>query len=185
MNTSATTYEERRGRAALAALHYPWAQLGYAVAFRPGRAGVLGATNSRQRLVTIFVRRSESEVQLRATIGHELGHVLDFTHGSGPRRTRYRHIRGIGARSWYPCDRCNDLASPAGDFAEVFAYWLTGGDFQSRLRAAPTAAELRRLQPLFTDVGADAAGPATEAAPSPSPSCTVTEVPGATLTRCG
>ena len=165
---------EQRGRAALASLRYDWRRLGYEVRFRPYRGGQLGLADGAARVITVFVRPGQSELSLRATVAHELGHALDFEHGTEQRRRTYREVRGLGsASSWYPCQRCDDLASPAGDFAEVFAAWLVGnGDFRSRLGPPPTAAQLRRLTPLFHPAAPSRrpAGTRPSAAPSPASS---------------
>ena len=154
---------EQRGRAALDSLRYDWRALGYRVVFRPYAGGSLGTANRRARLITVYVKRAQSEQSLRVTIAHELAHALDFEHGTTVRRDSYRRLRGLsGTGSWFPCSGCNDLASPAGDFAEVFALWLAGpGDFRSQLKPAPDARQLADLVPLFQ---------LPRATPSPSPS---------------
>lgn len=167
---------QQRGEAALAALRFPWQELAYAVHFAPYTGGTLGLASARTRTITVFVKPGQDEGELRTTIAHELGHALDHVHGTSARREEYRRLRGLSPHtSWYPCDRCSDFASPAGDFAEVFAAALVGtGDFRSRLAPAPTADELRRLAPLLSlPVEAPAASrPASPPAPAPSPSPT-------------
>ena len=140
----------QRGADALASLDFPYRALGYRIVFAAGRSGELGVTNSRLRRITIFVREGQSDLSLRATVAHELGHALDFSYGSEDRHRRYRDIRGLAGGSWYPCSRCDDLASPAGDFAEVFAASLVGGgDFRSRLVGPPSTGQLRALADLL------------------------------------
>jgi hypothetical protein len=172
----ATPALQLRGEQALRSLRYDWRALGYTIRFEPYTGGTLGTTHRTRRLITIHVKRGQSELSLRATIAHELGHALDFTHGTTQRRQRYRQVRGLSPHSpWFPCNRCDDLGSPAGDFAESFAAWLFGaGDFRGRLRPAPTAAELRQLAPLFalpapTEVGSQPAAPSPAPSPSPAP----------------
>ena len=159
---------EQRGRAALAALGYPWQSLGYRVVFRPYSGGLLGHADPRDRTVTVYVKPAQDETELRATIAHELGHVLDFVHGTEDRRRRYRELRGLpGSSAWFPCAGCDDLASPAGDWAEVFAAHLVGtGDFRSRLAGPPSAQDLQRLAPLFA-VPAPPPPPPAQAEPEP------------------
>lgn len=141
----------QRGAAALASLAFPYRDLGYRVVFTAGRSGELGVTNSRDRRITIFVRPGQTDLSLRATLAHELGHALDFRYGSEDRHRRYREIRGLPGGQWYPCSRCDDFASPAGDFAEVFAASLVGtGDFRSRLAGPPSPTQLRALAELLT-----------------------------------
>lgn len=161
---------ERRGSQALQSLQYPWRDLGYSVEFREYQGGQLGSANSRTKRIVIYVKRSQSEQSLRATIAHELGHALDFEHATVARRDDYRVIRRIDRRAqWYPCDRCSDYASHAGDWAEVFAYWLAGpGDFRSRVAGPPTRDQLQRLAPLFR-IPSEQAQPGASPRPSPSP----------------
>lgn len=164
---------EDRGRAALASLDYDWRALGYSVVFRPYDGHGLGSANRATRLITVYVRRGQSALSLRVSLAHELGHALDFEHGTQERRNAYSRIRGLDpSRAWFPCNRCNDYASPAGDFAEVFAAWLVGpGDFRSRLAGPPTAQQLRELGPLFAlpRPARAVASPAAEPTPAPTP----------------
>ena len=165
---------QQRGAAALHALDYDWRALGYQVRFEPYTGGRLGRIQRAQRQITVYVRRGQSDLSVRTSLAHELGHALDFEHGTPERRDRYRALRGLSPRgAWFPCDRCDDLGSPAGDFAEVFASWLVGpGDFRSRLKGPPDASQLRALAPLFT-VAHRAADP-TQPAPTPTPTPTPT-----------
>jgi hypothetical protein len=160
-----------RGRAALAALDYDWRALGYRVVFAGYTGGELGSANRRTRTITIRVRPSQSELSLRTTIAHELGHALDFEHGTSERRDAYRRIRGLpGGTPWFPCSGCDDFRSPAGDFAEVFATWLVGpGDFRSRLKGRPSEQDLRRLDGLLRLPARPAARPEPAAEPQPEP----------------
>jgi hypothetical protein len=163
---------EQRGREALDALHYPWQDLGYAIRFRAGGGGsLLGVTDSRTRTITIFVRPGQSDLSLRATVAHELGHALDFVTGDDTQRRRYLELRGLPPdTTWFPCDRCSDYASGAGDWAEVFALWLVGpGDFRSELAGPPDAATLERIRVLFTPPSQRRAEPPPQPSPTPSP----------------
>lgn len=173
-----------RGRAALAALDYPWAQLGFSVRFVPWDGGpLLGQTEYATRRITVFVQPRQSELSLRATVAHELGHALDVRTGDAAQRSRYLQLRGVPADTpWYPCDRCDDFASPAGDWAEVFALWLAGpGDFHSALAAAPDDGGLRDIARLFAPPSARAPAAADSPAPPPAPSPTPAPSPSPTL----
>jgi hypothetical protein len=59
--------------------------------------------------------------------------------------------RGIDPRTpWYGCSRCADFATPAGDFAEVYAQWATGASSnRSQLSGDPGRAELAGLASRF------------------------------------
>ena len=145
---------------ALDAVPSRWRTLGYAVRFEPyTRSTGLGVTNSRTRTITVYVKERQATNELRATIGHELGHALDFGFATVEKRAEYRRIRGLATDTpWYPCDGCDDLSSPAGDWAEVFAAFLTGtSDFRSRLAGPPTRAQLDSLAPVFREPGSDGA----------------------------
>ncbi len=150
---AAATIQER-GEAALALISYPWPELGYRVIFTGGRAGVLGETNSTMRTITIYIRDGQTSLQLARTIAHEMGHALDFSHTTIAEARQYLAVRGLNydVRDWYPtCDGCTDFGSPAGDFAETFAYYLFGpGDFRSLIGAEPTADQLSQLTGIFS-----------------------------------
>ncbi len=150
-NTSGSTDAQTRGRQALASLDYPVRELGYAVEFRDYTGGTLGTANSRTKRIVVYVKRSQSHQSLRVTIAHELGHALDYEHATVERRRDYRTIRRLSPSArWYPCSGCSDYASHAGDWAEVFAYWLAGpGDFRSEVTGPPSEEQLRRLTPIF------------------------------------
>jgi hypothetical protein len=140
-----------RGTRAYAALHYDVTLLGYTVVFQPGVGGLLGLTDAGSRTITVYVRTRMSDVVLSHTIAHEIGHALDFTRGTALTHARYLATRRLGGTlAWFGCGSCTDYATPAGDWAEVFATWLAGpGDFRSQLAGPPSAAELRALTPLF------------------------------------
>ena len=139
------------GEQALALIDYPWESLGWTVEFKPGRSGYLGLALGPKRRVEIFVRDTHGVTDVAHTLAHELGHVVDLTYGIEYRRSEYRRMRGLSPDpEWFGCDACSDYATPAGDFAEVFEYWLLGGgDYRSQLAGPPTAAELEILSTLF------------------------------------
>ena len=168
-----SAHAQQRGEQALASLRYPWRELGYAVEFRDYQGGTLGTANSRTKRIVIYVKRDHSQDALRVTIAHELGHALDFEHATTGRRHDYRDIRGLSQSArWYPCDGCTDYRSHAGDWAEVFAFWLAGpGDFRSEVAGPPNREQLRRLTPLFQVPRAQSA-PAPSPTASPRPSAT-------------
>lgn len=160
---------------ALDSLGYPWQELGYDIRFVPYTGGLLGLADPATRTITVFVKPTSSVQALRVVLAHEIGHALDNRTGSAEQRARYRELRGIPADlPWYPCDRCDDFDSPAGDFAEVFAAWLVGAtDFRSRVAPLPTPEELRRLVPLFAPPSSRTTQPQPpqpQPAPSPRPS---------------
>jgi hypothetical protein len=143
---------EQRGQQALATINYPWQQLGYTISFEPGRETYLGLTESGSRIIHIFVRDNESLDTLARTIGHEMGHALDFSMTSDDERAQYIAIRGINATvdTWYGCDACEDYSTAAGDWAETFQYFLFGpGQYYSKMGPPPSAAQLSQLSAIF------------------------------------
>ena len=141
------------GQAALALIRYPWRDLNVTVAFLPQRRGVLGKTFPDRSRIEMYVRPNQTATQLAYMLAHEIGHMVDWRYGSSSRRAQWKQLRGIpAAMTWYgnAFSGGDDLATPAGDFAETFAYWLIGPvDYKSRLAPPPTAAQLDRLKPLF------------------------------------
>jgi hypothetical protein len=154
---------EARARAALDALDYPWQELGYRIRFEAHPGGsTAGLTDPSTRTITVYVRDGQSDLSLRATLAHEIAHALDLVTGDAAQRADYLERRGLPPDTpWFPCDRCDDLATGAGDWAEVFAYWLVGpGDFRSRLAGPPSPEVLQSLAPLFAPPSARARRPA-------------------------
>lgn len=146
-------WEHRRGTAMLAQIGYPYWGLSFTIRFHAARDGYLGYTSYSDRLIVIYVRpcSQESDVVLRHTIAHEIGHAVDYAFADDTRRARWKRLRGIAAVTpWYGCSACTDYDTPAGDFAEAFAYWQAGpGGFRSDMAGPPTAAQLRAVNALF------------------------------------
>jgi hypothetical protein len=142
----------QRGQRVLASLHYNWQRMGYRIVFLPERQGYLGFTDGGTKTVTIWVRRSETDLVLAHSIAHELGHVLDFTQGSAAKHAAYLTLRNLSPTTgWYGCNGCTDYRTPAGDWAEVFAYWLAGpGDFRSQMGPPPSAVRMKAIAQLYT-----------------------------------
>lgn len=165
---------QQRVQEALGSLSYPWQELGWDIRFEPYTGGLLGLADPATRQITIFVKSRSTVQELRVVLAHEIAHALDDRYPE--QRARYRALRGIPAdTAWFPCGGCEDFASPAGDFAEVFAAWLVGAtDFRSQVAPLPDDDQLRDLSPLFAPPSARmpaAAEPAPQRPrPSPSPS---------------
>jgi len=146
-------WQQRRGAAALASLSAGAERTGFTVGFAPARQGYLGLTHLQERRIEVFVRGCDvqSEELLRHVMAHELGHAYDTTHGTAAARAAYQAARGIPASTpWYGCSGCTDFATPAGDFAEVYAQWARGSaDNRSELAGDPGPAELAALASQF------------------------------------
>jgi hypothetical protein len=146
-------WQQRRGAAALASLRHGAERTGFRVEFGPGRNGYMGLTYLHERRIEVFVRSCDRQADglLRHVIAHELGHAYDTTHGTAATRAAWQAARGIPASTpWYGCSGCTDFATPAGDFAEVYAQWLRGSpDNRSELSGDPGPAELDILARQF------------------------------------
>ena len=116
-----------------------------------------GFADGPAKVVTIWVRPTDSQAKLRIVLAHELGHVLDYTTLSKRGRVTYLALRQRGGSRapWYPANGTTDFASPAGDFAEVYAlYRAGGGDFRSTFAPQPNAAQLSALASFFAGLEA-------------------------------
>lgn len=146
-------WQQRRGQAAAAQLRYVAATRTLPVEFRAARAGVLGMADLHAGSVDVYVKTcaTQSDELLRHVIAHELGHVLDELTMTEERRAAWLAARGIPAGTpWYGCSACEDFATPAGDFAEVYAQWATGETRNhSALAAAPASGDVERLAEQF------------------------------------
>lgn len=141
-----------RGQAALAMLNYPWQTLGYDIVFLPGRPYYRAMTYFDEKRIEVYVRPGDELERIAFDLAHEIGHAVDYTYGTQERRSRWLQLRGIAAGTpWYGCSGCEDFATPAGDFAETFAYWQVGTawQFSSRMAPLPGSAELNALTPLM------------------------------------
>ncbi len=150
---SGAGWEQRRGEAALASLRGGAERTGFTVAFEPAKSGYLGLTHLQERRIDLHVRscEKESDELLRHVMAHELGHAWDTTRMTDARRAAYQAARGIPASTpWYGCSGCTDFATPAGDFAEVYAQWARGvTSNRSELAGDASPSELAALASGF------------------------------------
>jgi hypothetical protein len=146
-------WQQRRGQAALASLRAGAERTGFRVSFSGARKGYLGLTHLHERRIELFVRSCDvqSDALLRHVMAHELGHAYDTTHMTSAKRAAYMAARGIPASTpWYGCSGCTDFATPAGDFAEVYAQWARGGgENRSRMGGTPGPQALAALAAQF------------------------------------
>lgn len=143
-------WEQRRGEAALARIAFDPAALGWEIRFLPERPGYYGMTYRSEQRIDIWVRPDQSLDLLTHVVAHEMGHAVDLTWNDDARRNEYLQLRGLGSRSWFTCDGCTDFSTPAGDFAEVFAYWAVGQtDFRSTLGPPPSPEQYPQLERFF------------------------------------
>jgi hypothetical protein len=150
---SGTGWQQRRGAAALATLKGGAARTGFRVEFAPARKGYMGLTHLEERRIEVFVRAcgTQSDALLRHVVAHELGHAYDTTRMTTATRHAWMAARGIPAGTdWYGCSGCTDFATPAGDFAEVYAQWARGASSnRSEIAGDVAPARLAQLATQF------------------------------------
>ena len=147
---------EERGRAAYASLGRRLPS-GWVMRFDVYTSTWQGFADGGTKVVSIWVKASDTQDKLRITIAHEMGHVLDYTTLTAHDRGRYLALRGRSGTTvpWYPRNGTSDYASPAGDFAEVYALYRAGsGDFRSTFAPQPTSTQLSSLASFFADLEA-------------------------------
>lgn len=146
-------WEQRRGQAALASVKGGAARTGFRVEFKGARSGYMGLTHLNERRIEMFVRScaAQSAELLRHVMAHELGHGYDTTRNDAATRRAWLLARGIPLSTpWYGCSGCSDFATPAGDFAEVYAQWARGASSnRSKLAGDVPPAQLAALARQF------------------------------------
>ncbi|MEO7836636.1 MAG: hypothetical protein ABIS21_03215 [Acidimicrobiales bacterium] len=162
-----------KGAAAQEMIRYPWRDLDYAVEFTGPRRGVLGLTYIGRGLIRIYVRPCQSIESVATVFAHEVGHAVDDRHMTPAERGEYLAVRGISG-AWFGCNGCTDYATPAGDFAEVFALGHgPAGPFRSLMRVdggrkrQPSPEELAELERFFDPNDATTTTVATTTTASP------------------
>jgi hypothetical protein len=140
-------FPKDRKQAVLSLIHYPWEDLGYNVVFMGSRLGYRAMTLTARRRIEVYVRPGEDFTLQAYDLAHELGHAFDLKNNDDESRRKWCKLRGINPSTpWFGCDACPDYATPAGDFAETFAYLLLGpGNFHSMMAPAPLADQISDL----------------------------------------
>lgn len=147
-------WQQRRGQAALDSLRPgAAARTGFRIEFKGARTGYMGLTHLNERRIEMFVRAcgTQSDELLRHVMAHELGHAYDTVRNNAAIRASWMATRGIPASTpWYGCSGCTDFATPAGDFAEVYAQWARGASTnRSQLAGDVPPAQLSALAKQF------------------------------------
>ena len=147
-------WQARRGQAALDSLRPgAAARTGFRIEFKGARSGYMGLTHLNERRIEMFVRAcgTQSDELLRHVMAHELGHAYDTVRNNAAIRAAWQAARGIPAATpWYGCSGCTDFATPAGDFAEVYAQWARGASSnRSQLAGDVPPAQLAALAARF------------------------------------
>jgi hypothetical protein len=147
-----TGWQQRRGAAALASLQHPTAA-GVTISFLPGGGALKGMTYYDTHHVDVYVASCSRETAalLQHVVAHEMGHAWDSVHMTDDLRAKYLAARGIPAGTpWFGCNKCQDFATPAGDFAETYAQWQRGAsDSRSTIARPATPAQLAELGAEF------------------------------------
>ena len=128
-------------------IRYPWEELGFKIIFMGPRLGYRAMTLTAKRRIEVYLRPGESVSQQAYDLAHELGHAFDLKYNDDARRRQWRQLRGIKISApWFGCDACPDYATPAGDFAETFAFLLLGpGNFHSLIAPLPGVEKVSEL----------------------------------------
>jgi hypothetical protein len=139
--------EKDRRQLVLALIHYPWQDLGYSVVFMGSRLGYRAMTLTAPHRIEIYVRPGEDPMYQAFDLAHELGHAFDLKYNDEGHRRKWRELRGIKPSTpWFGCNACPDYSTPAGDFAETFAYLLLGpGNYHSQMAPAPRPDQIAGL----------------------------------------
>jgi hypothetical protein len=146
-------WEQRRGQAALDSLRRPGDAARFTVEFKPAHPTYQGLATVHERRLEVFVRPCDrvSMSLLRHVVAHEIGHLVDGDRMTDGLRAEYLAVRGIPAGTpWYGCNGCADFATPAGDFAEVYAQWQRGAsDNRSQMAPPPSSGQLAEIAARF------------------------------------
>jgi hypothetical protein len=144
---SRPNFDKNRKEAVLSLIHYPWEDLGFKVVLKGSRLGYRAMTLTGRQRIELYVRPGENAWMQAFDLAHEFGHAFDLKYNNGNRHRKWCELRGIDPSTpWFGCDACPDYGTPAGDFAETFAYLLLGpGSYHSTMAPAPKADQVQEL----------------------------------------
>jgi hypothetical protein len=137
---------------ALSMIAFPWQQLKYDIVFMPPRPGFRAMTFPKAHKIEVYARPLDEPGLVAYDIAHEIGHAIDMTFNTKETRKKWMVLRGIDpATPWFGCSRCSDYNTPAGDFAETFAFLMFGAErFAGRIAPPPTPEQIPLLTPFFS-----------------------------------
>ena len=140
-----------RNDEALALISFPWQHLNYNIVFMAPKPGLRAMIFPNDRRIEVYARPNDGSRVLAYDIAHELGHAIDLTFNNSERRKQWMEARGISPDTpWFGCSGCSDFKTPAGDFAETFAFLLLGpGNFSGKIASVPTAEQIPTLKAFF------------------------------------
>lgn len=125
---------------------------GWTVSFEGPRRGYKGSTYPARRRIEVYVRPGQGPADIAHVLAHELGHAIDVTYFTDAERAAFNSLRGRHpGHGWWVGPGGNDFASGSGDWAECFAWMVTGGrgGFFSRLGSPPDAAQQRQMRAIL------------------------------------
>ena len=140
-------FERDRATAVFSLIRYPWQGLGYEIVFMGFRPGYRAMTLTAKHRIEIYIRPEENPMDQAYDLAHELGHAFDLKYNNDERRRKWCELRGIKPSTpWFGCDACPDYRTPAGDFAETFAFLLLGpGNYHSLMAPIPRMDQVEEL----------------------------------------
>ncbi len=136
--------------AVLAALGFDPARYapGWTITWAGSRPDIRGIADPNSRTITIYLRAGLSAANMAYVLAHELGHAVNYDRFPGG-SDEWMAARGLGG-AWYS-GTYSDTSTPAGDWAEAFAWTVTGGatgEWYSRLGSPPDAAQQALVRAL-------------------------------------
>jgi hypothetical protein len=136
---------------ALELIPIAWQGLGFEIVFMPPRPGFRAMTLPSKHRIEVYARPQDDLQLLAYDIAHEIGHAIDVTYNTTETRRQWMLARGIDPKTqWFGCDRCSDYNTPAGDFAETYAFLLRGPKyFRGKIAPPPTADQIQQLSALI------------------------------------
>jgi hypothetical protein len=122
------------------------------------RLGLLGETNPAEQVIVLYVRPHGSLRRAARVYAHELGHAYDFALLTDDDRLAWMAQRGLTGDWGNTCPSgqlCDDLARPAGDWAEAVGEVLVPatGMWACLLGDAPTDDEAALLRSILARHG--------------------------------
>ena len=120
------------------------------IEFWPAQSERRGKTIKEERLIEVYVHEDQRPEDLAHAVAYELGRAVDAVYNDGRQRLNWLEMRGIGGQCpWLNGDGADDPTVGAGDFADSFAHWQSGGRMStSQLAGPPTGEQLNLLSEL-------------------------------------
>jgi len=123
---------------------------GWIVEFWPARSNRRGSTIEEDRRIEIYVREDQTPTDLAHAMAYQLGRAIDISYNDVRQRLQWLSAREIRSNCpWLNGDGRDDFTVGAGDFADSFAHWQSGGShMMSELAGPPDGEQLDLLSEL-------------------------------------